>query len=205
MKKNREWMGDLLWISVICFLALGVVMDMMRKCHASEMPDGFNSWQLVMLPSGAPKLRYVDAETMTAIGFTFINSKDCSDVKLVIRKFYEQDTRVMAGKPFRGVFIIDNEKFRFAAEIPTPKDIGPLTEFTAIWAPSEQFFDALVGAKEIHWKDSTQGVTDLTYIDLDGFTLALNIMMEICYNEYIRVFPPNGIHITNPTEVSISR
>lgn len=198
MKKERQWMSKLLWVAVIFMIGMGLVFD-----AQSQPRPKMNTWQGFVMSNGAPRIRYVDLDTRTSISFTYINSKDCTDLKLHVGKFVEPSKAPLVDTSFRGGFLIDDKKFLFSAQVPSQMDAGPLKEFSVIWKLDEEFITALFAAKKILWTDSEQEVNHFVEVDTKLLAQKLNRLMVICHDAHIRTVPINGIIIDNPTNVNL--
>ncbi len=196
--KNRQWMSKLLWVAVIFMIGMGLVFDVQ-----SQPRPIMNTWQGFVMSNGAPRIRYVDLDTRTSISFTYINSKDCTDLKLHVGKFVSPKKASLVDTSFRGGFLIDDKKFLFSAQVPSEMDAGPLKEFSAIWELDEEFITALFSAKKILWTDSEQEVNHFVEVKVEGLPKKLNRLMVICHDAHIRTVPINGIIIDNPTSVKL--
>lgn len=199
MKKRQtpdKILSTLWWIGMT-LLVVGLYADI------SAAAPKFDTWGVSVMSNGAPKIQYVDLETMTHISFTYINSKDCTDLKLQVVKFLDPVKASIESNSFRGGFLIDDKKFLFSAKIPPSEINAGLEEFIAIWPLDGEFISALFSAKEILWTDSEQQVNHFGDISVVSLPEKMNRLMLICHNAYIRTFPFNGIIINNPSKVNL--
>ncbi len=191
-------MSKLLWVAVLFMIGMGLVFD-----AQSQPRPKMNAWQGFVMGNGAPRIRYVDKETRTSISFTYINSKDCTDLKLHVGKFVAPSKASLVDTSFRGGFLIDDKKFLFSAKVPSQMDAGPLKEFSVIWELDEEFISSLISAKKILWTDSEQQVNHFVDVNVKDLPKKMNRLMLICHNAYIRTVPINGYVIDNPTSVNL--
>lgn len=178
------------------YIVIGVACSFIPEADALE--PKFNKWQVMMKPDGYPKLRYIDLDSQTSIGFTYTNSTDCSDIKLEVRRFMEQDVVIPVGTMYAGQIFVNNRRFDFPAQAPEVAIAATLQVVQAVWGLGYPFYSELIKADRLFWRDNTMPVDQRLEIGLAGFIPMINITMEMCHLKYIEDNPQNKIRISKP-------
>ena len=179
---------------ITMYIVIGVACAFIPE-RAHSVEPKFNIWQVLIKPDGYPKLRYLDLDTQTSFGFTYIDSDDCADLKLEVRRFVEGDVVIPDDTVYAGGFFVNNRRFDFPAQVPQVKIAATLQVVQAVWTPSYSFYSELINADLLFWRDNTMPVGVAVTIPMVGFAPMLNISMEICHSQFTIDNPPNTISI----------
>jgi len=185
------------------YIVIGVACAFIPE-KADALEPKFNKWQVLVQPDGYPKMRYLDLDTKTSIGFVYTNSTDCADLKLEVRRFIEQDVVIPVDAKYAGSFFINSRRYDFPAKVPQVAIAATLQVLQVIWTPDYNVYSQLIKADRIFWRDNAMPTGQRIDISMEGFIPMLNITMEICLTKYIEDNPQNIIRLKKPMYSAVS-